>query len=55
MKLQTQEAESSRAGSAISPSLMSLAIDEDKNSDIKSWLDENSVVLNIQNQNLHKL
>ena len=48
MKLQIEEAEGSC--SAISPSLMSLSIDEDKDSDIKSWLDENSVVMNIQNQ-----
>ena len=48
MKLQIEEAEGSR--SAISPSLMSLSFDEDKNSDIKSWSDENSVVMNIQNQ-----
>ena len=48
MKLQTEEAEGSC--SAISPSVMSLAIDEDKNSDIKSSLDENSVVMNIRNQ-----
>ena len=48
MKLQIEEAKGSC--SAISLSLMSLSILEDKNSDIKSWLDENSVVMNVQNQ-----
>ena len=55
MKLEIEEAEGSCSGSAISPSLMSLAIDEDKNNDFKSWLDENSVVMSIQKQNSHNV
>ena len=47
MKLQI-EAEGSCHGSTVSPSLMSLSIDADKNSDIKSWLDQNSDVPDIQ-------
>ena len=50
MKLQIEEAEGSCNGSTVSPSLMSRANDADKNSDIKSWLDQNSDVMNIQNQ-----
>ena len=47
MKLQVEEAEGSCNGSTASPSLMSLSIDADKNSDIKSWLDQNSDVVDI--------
>ena len=45
MKLQIEEAEGS---CHVSPSLMSFSIDADKNSDIKSWLDQNSDVPDIQ-------
>ena len=51
MKLQIEEAEGSCNGSTVSPSLMSIKIDADKNSDIKSWLDQNSDVVDIQKQN----
>ena len=51
MKLQIEEAEGSRNGSTVSPSLMSISVDADKNSDIKSWLDQNSDVVDIQYQN----
>ena len=51
MKLQIEEAEGSCNGSTVSPSLMSLSIDAVKNSDIKSWLDQNSHVVDIQKQN----
>ena len=50
LKLQFEEAEGSCNGSTVSPSLMSLSIDADKNSDIKSWLDQNSDVVDIQKQ-----
>ena len=51
MKLQIEEAEGSCNGSTVSPSLMSLSIDAVKKSDIKSWLDQNSHVVDIQKQN----
>ena len=38
--LQIQEAEGSNRASSICPSLMSLTLEEDKNSEIKSWLDQ---------------
>ena len=47
MKLQIEEAEGSCNGSTVSPSLMSISIYADKNSDIKSWLDQNSEVVDI--------
>ena len=50
MKLQIEEAEGSCHGSPISPSLMSLSIDEDKGSSIKNWLDQNSGVMDFQKQ-----
>ena len=50
MKLQIEEAEGSCHGSTVSPSLMSLSIDADKNSDNKSWLDQNSDVVDIQSK-----
>ena len=40
MRLQIKEAEGSIRASSICPSLMSLTLEEDKNSDIKSWLDQ---------------
>ena len=40
MQLQIEEAEGSIRASSICPSLMSLTLEEDKNSDIKSWLDQ---------------
>ena len=40
MRLQTEEAEVSIRASSICPSLMSLTLEEDKNSDIKSWFDQ---------------
>ena len=40
MRLQIEEAEGSFRASSICPSLMSLTLEEDKNSDIKSWLDQ---------------
>ena len=40
MQLQIEEAEGSICASSICPSLMSLSLEEDKNSDIKSWLDQ---------------
>ena len=55
MKLQIEEAEGSCNGSTVSPSLMSISIDADKNSDIKSWLDQNSDVVDIQKQNLQNV
>ena len=51
MKLQIGEAEGSCIGSTVNSSLMSISIDADKNSDIKSWLDQNSDVVDIQNKN----
>ena len=42
LKLQIEEAEGPCNGSTVSPSLMSLSIDADKNSDIKSFLEQNS-------------
>ena len=51
LKLQIEEAEGSCNGSTVSPSIMSISIDADKNSDIKSWLDQNSDVVDIQKQN----
>ena len=51
MKLQIEESEGSCNGSTVSPSLMPISIDADKNSDIKSWLDQNSDVVDIQKQN----
>ena len=50
MKLQIEEAEGSGHGSTISPSLMSLSIDEDKHSSVKNWLDQNSDVMDPQKQ-----
>ena len=50
MKLQIEEAESSCHGSTVSPSVMSLSIDENRNSDIESWLDQNSDVMDFQKQ-----
>ena len=44
-ELQIEEAEGSIRASSICPSLMSLTLEEDKNSDIRSWLersDENN-------------
>ena len=40
MQMQIEEAEGSFRAPSICPSLMSLAVDEDKNSDIKSWLEQ---------------
>ena len=40
LRLQIEEAEGSIRASSICPSLMSLTLEEDKNSDIKSWLDQ---------------
>ena len=40
MRLQIGEAEGSIRASSICPTLMSLTPEEDKNSDIKSWLDQ---------------
>ena len=40
MRLQIEEAEGSFRAPSICPSLMSLVLDEDKNSDIKSWLEQ---------------
>ena len=40
MRLQIKEAEGSIRASSICPSLMSFTLEEDKNSDIKSWLDQ---------------
>ena len=40
LRLQMEEAEGSIRASSICPSLMSLTLEEDKNSDIKSWLDQ---------------
>ena len=40
MRLQIEEAEGSFRASSICPSLMSLTLEENKNSDIKSWLDQ---------------
>ena len=40
LRLQLEEAEGSIRASSICPSLMSLTLEEDKNSDIKSWLDQ---------------
>ena len=51
MKLQIGEAEDSRNGSTVSPSLMSISVDADKNSNIKNWLEQKSDVVNIQKQN----
>ena len=39
MRLQIEEAEGSVRALSICPSLMSLALEEDKNSDIRSWLE----------------
>ena len=50
MKLQIKEAEGSCPGSTVSPSLMSLSIDEKKDSSIKNWLNQNSDVREIQKQ-----
>ena len=51
MRLQIKEAEGFCHGSTVSPSLMSLSTDEDKNSYVKIWLDQNSIVMDIQKQN----
>ena len=40
LRLQIEEAEGSFRPHSICPSLMSLVLDEDKNSDIKSWLEQ---------------
>ena len=40
LRLQIEEAEGSVRASSICPSLMSLTLEEDKNSDIKSWLNQ---------------
>ena len=40
LRLHIEEAEESVRASSICPSLMSLTLEEDKNSDIKSWLDQ---------------
>ena len=40
LRLQIEGAEGSIRASSICPSLMSLTLEEDKNSDIKSWLDQ---------------
>ena len=37
--LQTEKAEGSIRASSICPSLMSLTLEEDKNSEIENWLD----------------
>ena len=50
MKLQIEEAEGSCHESTISPSLVSLSIDEEKNSTIKTWLDPSSDVADFQKQ-----
>ena len=42
MKLQFEEAENSRPGSTVSPNLMSLYIDGDKDSSIENWLNQNN-------------
>ena len=54
-KLQIEEAKGSRNESTASPSLMSISSDADKNSDIKSWLDQNSNVVDIPKQNSQKV
>ena len=51
MTLQFEKAEGSCHGSTVSPRLMSLSIDADKNNDLKSWLDQNSDVVDIEKQN----
>ena len=51
MKLQIEEAEGSCNGSTVCPRLMSISNDADKNSDIKSWLDQNSDVVDIPKPN----
>ena len=47
-QLQLEEAGGSIRGSSISASLISLSIKEDKNSDIKSWLEQSSDVMDSQ-------
>ena len=51
MKLQIEEAECSCNRSTVSSSLMSISIDADTNSDIKSWFDQNSDVVDIPKPN----
>ena len=48
------EAEGSCLGSIISHSLMSISIDEDKDSRIKNWLNQNSDLTDLRKQKLQK-
>ena len=48
------EVEGSCLGSTVSRSLLSLSIDEDKNSSIKNWMNQNSDVNDIQKQKPQK-
>ena len=50
IKLQIEEADGSCLGSTVCPGLMSLSIDEDKDSSVKSWLNQNSDVTDVQKQ-----
>ena len=54
MKLQIDEAESSCLGSTVTPSLMSLSINDDKDSSIINWLNQNSDVKDIQKKKSQK-